>query len=307
MPVSVVQVEAFLADYSGGLARDVAPLGRGEWSQAFAYASAGRDYVIRFGAHRDDFEKDRLAARYAGPALPIPAVLDLGEAFGGHYCVAERAWGDYIDEVDATQLRGLLPALWAALDAMREVDLSATRGWGGWNGAGVAPHASWAEALLSVADDRPERMPAWRARLAASAVGLGPFEEAFRRLAELVEGLPVERHLIHMDLLHFNVLVQGGRITSVLDWGCGMYGDCLYDLAWWCFWQPWYPQWREIDFRAEALRHYAAIGLDVPQFEERLACCQLHIGLDGMLYQAWAGDLENLPLTAARTLAIASS
>ena len=60
-----------------------------------------------------------------------------------------------------------------------------------------------------------------------------------------------------------------------------MVGDFLYDLAWLCFWQPWYPAWQRIDFEQEARRHYDAIGLDVPHFEERLCCCQLHIGLAG--------------------------
>lgn len=39
------------------------------------------------------------------------------------------------------------------------------------------------------------------------------------------------------------------------------------------------------------MRHYAAIGLDVLNFEERLSCCQIHIGLTGLAYQAWSGAL----------------
>ena len=49
-----------------------------------------------------------------------------------------------------------------------------------------------------------------------------------------------ERHLIHSDLLNYNVLVADGRISAVIDWGCAMYGDFLYDLAWFEFWAPWY-------------------------------------------------------------------
>jgi len=28
------------------------------------------------------------------------------------------------------------------------------------------------------------------------------------------------------------LLVDGGRISTVVDWQCAMYGDFLYDLAW---------------------------------------------------------------------------
>ena len=322
MTVNAAQVESFLASRFGDGVSDIAPLGAGEWSQAFAFRRPSGDYVIRFGAYLEDFAKDRLAARYAGPALPVPQIIEIGEAFGGYYAIAERVFGGYIDDVDEAQIRALLPSLFAALDAARLADLSGTTGYGGWGADGSAPFPSWRAVLLDVANDRPtDRVSGWRARLAASPVGSGPFDQAYERLVALVDstsGASEERHLIHSDLLHFNVLVEADRVTGVLDWGCGMYGDFLYDLAWLCFWQPWYPAWQRIDFREEALRHYArssarssdhssgSIGLDVPHFEARLRCCQLHIGLGGQAYQAYAGHWTDLQETARRTLDVMS-
>ena len=307
MIVDLVRVQAFLATRFGSDGGDVAQLGMGVWSQAFAFRRAGRDYVIRFGAHQEDFAKDRLAARYAGPALPIPRVVELGVAFGGYYAISERIFGGYLDDLDETQMRALLPSLFAALDAARLADLSGTTGYGAWGADGTAPYPSWRAALLDVANDRPaDRTHGWRERLVASPVGVGPFEEAYRHLRALADRVPEERHLIHSDLRHYNVLVEGDRVTGVLDWGCGMYGDFVYDLAWLCFWQPWYPAWQRIDFRVEAMRHHAAIGLDVPHFEERLCCCQIHIGLAGQAYMAYAGNWADLPDTARHTLDVAT-
>ena len=103
------------------------------------------------------------------------------------------------------------------------------------------------------------------------------------------------------------MLVSGDRITAVLDWGNAMLGDFLYDLAWLCFWSPWYPQWEGIDFRREAARHYESIGLDVPGFDERLRCCLLHVGLDGQAYSAFKQRWSDLDAVARRTLSIARS
>ena len=307
MIVDLGHAEAFLANRFGGDNGKAAPLGKGVWSKAFAFHQNGRDYVIRFGAHHEDFAKDRLAARYASPALPIPRVVELGEAFGGYYAISERVFGAYIDDVDGAQMRALLPSLLAALAAARLADLSGTTGYGGWDAGGTAPYPSWRAALLDVANDRPtDRIHGWRERLAASQVGIGPFEEAYGHLLALAGHIPGGRHLIHSDLLHYNVLVEADRITGVLDWGCGMYGDFVYDLAWLCFWQPWYPAWQHIDFRAEAVRHYASIGLEVPDFEVRLRCCQIHIGLAGQAYMAYAGNWTDLQDTARHTLAIAT-
>ena len=84
-----------------------------------------------------------------------------------------------------------------------------------------------------------------------------------------------------------------------------MYGDFLYDIAWLVFWSPWYPAWQGIDFWEEAVRHFEAIGLDVPHVEERLRCYQIHIGLDSLKYNAFMERWDNLEAVASQTLAVA--
>lgn len=304
--VDAAGVTTFLAGRFGPDVHGIASIGYGEWSRAFAFRHAGAAYVVRFGAHPDDFAKDRLAARFASPDLPIPAVTEVGDAFGGYYAIAERAFGDYLDALDEEPMRATLPSLFAALDAARRVDLSATSGYGGWDETGTGAHPNWRAALLDVANDRPTaRVHGWRARLAACPTGCGAFDEAYGVLQDLVAFCPNERHLIHSDLLHYNVLVADGRITAVLDWGCSLYGDFVYDLAWLIYWAPWYPAWAGIDFRAATKRHLAEIGLDVPHLDERLRCYQIHMGLDSQAYNAFRGNWAGVEATARRTLAVA--
>lgn len=303
---TAAQAARYLVDRFGARVRDVAPLGQGAWSRAFAYRLGDGEYVIRFSALAEDFQKDARAAAYATPALPIPAMHELGTAFGGHYAIAARARGGYLDDLDEAGMRGVLPSLFAALDAMREVDISRTGGYGLWGGQGVAPHPSWRAALLDAGRDHPGlRTHGWRSRLAGSPTGDGPFAAAFAQLQALAAGLPEDRHLVHSDLLNFNVLVADSRISAVLDWGSALYGDFLYDVAWLCFWSAWYPSWRGIDFSQEAARHYAVTGWTVPELETRLRAYQIHIGLDGQAYNAFQGRWDAVASIARRTLAIA--
>jgi len=305
--VTDTQAGAFLLERFGGEAGPPAAVGQGEWSKAYAFSRADTDYIVRFSTLDEDFEKDRLAAaRYSSRDLPIPPIIELGEAFDGFYAISERMPGSYLDAVDERQMRTLLPSLFAALDATRFADVSATLGYGIWEADGNAPHPTWRAALLDVVNDRPiDRVHGWRERLASSATGMGRFEEALRLFQALVDQAPEGRHLIHSDLLHFNVLVSGDQITAVIDWGCSMYGDFLYDVAWFSFWSPWYRAWDGIDFASEAWRHFESIGLTVPHFEERLRCYELHIGLSGQAYCAFAGHWDDLEWTAQRSLAVA--
>jgi hypothetical protein len=56
----------------------------------------------------------------------------------------------------------------------------------------------------------------------------------------------------------------------------------------------------------EATRHYAAIGIDVPHFEELLRWCQIHIGLEGQANVAYAGNWTDLQATDQHTLDVAT-
>jgi hygromycin-B 4-O-kinase len=298
-------VEAFLIGRFGRDIGNVTPLSGGEWSQAFAYRLGAHELVVRFSALSEAFRKDEVASRHASQDLPIPAIVEIGETSAGFYAISERRFGEVLETVDEAQMRALLTSIMATLDAIRLADITGTSGFGGWGPDGNAPHPTWRAALLDIAADQPEHVHhGWRNRLAESPTGDGPFREAFAQLETLAPDLPDERHLIHSDLLNRNVLVDEDEITAVFDWGSSMYGDFLLDLAWICFWAPWTPAFRAIDFRAAAIDHFAAIGLDVPDFDLRLRACELWIGLDGQAYQAFKGRWDDLAWTATRTLAI---
>lgn len=285
-----LEARTFITEHLG---RDVGPVeavGEGAWSTCFGFTDGDRELVIRFGRHVDDFEKDRRASTFGSAKLPVPEVTETGEALGGYFAISTRAHGQPLESIAAWN--PVLPSLFAALDAMRAVEVPGT-GFGGWDGDGVARCATWRDFLLAVDVDTPERRThGWRRKLVDSPVGDEPFRAGLGRLADLA--LTVERHIVHGDLINRNVLVHDARITAVFDWGCSFYGDLLYDIAWLEFWSPWHPALAAIDIRARALTHYASIGLDVTDFDERLRACLIHIGLDHQAYCAFTGDVGNL-------------
>ena len=278
----------------------------GDWSVVYSVRMADRDLVVRFNAYDEDFEKDSYAARYRSAALPIPPIIEWGTAAGGFYAIAERMIGEHIDTLDDAQMRRVLPSLFATLDAMCAVDLSGAVGFGGWRADGSTAHPTWHDEVLAIATGPVTRgAPGWREVLGASASGVGPFEEGYALLRELADHCPEDRHLIHDDLINRNVLVEGDRISAVLDWGSSLYGDFLYDLAKLVFYRPWFPAWREIDFAAEARAHYDAIGLAVPHFTERLTCYALRIGIGDMAYSAYRKRWDQVAAKADRVLELA--
>jgi hygromycin-B 4-O-kinase len=274
------------------------PLAGGEWSQAYAFRDGDRDLVVRAGHHLEDFQKDRLAMRLASPDLPVPRLLEIDELPGGGYlAVSERiAPGTWLEELEGSSLDDALPAIERMLAAIRSVDTSDTTGYGTWDMEGNAPHPTWGEALLAVSDGLDTRLPGWRAKLEASRTGADPYDQAFDELRRLAPEAPDERCPIHADLLHRNVIVDGGRVTGVFDWGCAMYGDGAYDLAWLHFWSPWHPGWDAIDV--------LALGRGIPDLERRIVICGLHIGLANLAYQAFTERWDDVAATSRRMLGL---
>jgi hygromycin-B 4-O-kinase len=285
-------------------------ISHGEWSRAFSFGvpDEPHEYVVRFSAVDEDFRKDQFATQFASPSLPVPRLIDVGESpWGGFYAISKRVGGVFLDDLSGDELRGALPSLFDAMDGMRQADIAATRGFGLWDAAGQAPHASWRDALVSIGVDSPgSRIAGWRRGLARSPTGTAPFDTALGRLRRLTQDVPNPRHLVHSDLLNFNVLVNRNKISAVLDWGSAMYGDWLWDVGWFVFWQPWYPAWTGIDFAAEARQHFASIGVEIESFDLRMRCCAIAIGLDNQAYCAYRGEVrwEQLESVAHRTLAL---
>jgi len=302
--ITLGQARTFLTDYLGSEPADLALVGEGAWSRCFGFQRGDAELVIRFGKYLDDFRKDQLAAAYATPDLPIPQVLDVGPAFDGYFAVSRRGHGVPLESLSVAEWLAIVPAVVAALEAMRTADLSATSGFGGWGADGRAPSASWSAFLLAAGEDTPDRLtPGWRERLAASPAGDAAFTWGIELLKEVASDA-VPRCLTHCDLINRNVLVADARITAVFDWGCSLYGDHLYDLAWFEFWAPWMPQLDVRTLRAALERRWREVGYVPEDKEPRLTACYLRIGLDHLIYNTHLGDWSAVAEVAARMRAM---
>src|SRR5207237_2536794 len=140
----------------------------------------------------------------------------------------------------------------------------------------------------------------WRSKLKSVPDIEDVFVSGQRALRLLLRACPEVRHVIHRDLLNRNVLVAGDRLEAVFDWGCSMAGDFLYEVAWFTFWAPWYPALAALDFRRIVREHYETTGVDVPDFDERLVCYELYVGLEHLAYAAFTGREDDLRAVAAR-------
>lgn len=292
-------VSHFVRSHFGDRAQNLVTLAAGDWSKAYSFMLDGNKMVIRFGAYRDDFEKDRAMSAYSTEKLPIPRVVEVGETESGFYAVSEWAPGKPLDALSGPEIELVLPQLLDALYELQKLDHSDAQRVGLWRPDGEGP--KWGDELLSVAEPR-ERLAGWRERLDASPYGARVFDEGVAKLRQLAPKLPEYRGIVHNDLLNRNVLVDAGKLTGVIDWGNALYGDPLYDIAWFLYIWPWFPEWQGIDLQGIVDRHWEKHGGQPPLVKERLLCSLIHLGLDHIAYSAFRQRPEGMRSHAERLL-----
>jgi len=99
-------------------------------------------------------------------------------------------------------------------------------------------------------------------------------------MVSLLDSCPEERSLVHGYCGGGHVVIQGDKIVGVLDWIDSFYGDFVYDIASLDFWMP------RLQLPEHFQQYYAAKGIAVPAFAERLRCCQCYMALSGLRFFA---------------------
>ncbi len=279
--------------------RRAGPLIGGFWSSAYSFRHAGRELVLRFGARKDWFEADKAAMAFAGPDLPVPEVVEIGDAFDGAYAISVRHHGTNLEDVRPDQSDATGPMLASLLAALFNVPKSPDLpvGWHWQPRRGDLTWRGWLSERLD--GDTRQGVPGWRAALGTESETRPLCLASEARLRRLIEACPERRDLVHGDLLHANVLVadDASRLNAVFSWKCSLRGDFLFDTAWCTFCSDiWYPgiaaadPWDSVH-RAPSIRDVDAAWVDA---SERHHCYELHIGLTAAARNAWSGDFETV-------------
>ena len=296
------EVAAFLEERLAPV-EGVEPLSGGFWSAAFSFRSGGRELVARFGSHRAWYEADRAAAAFAGPDVPVPQVLEVGEADGRAYAVSVRHHGRRLELVEPEEADLAGPTLHRLLMAL----LSAPKSPGLpvlWGDPASPAGLTWRRWLRDgLVDDPIREVHGWRAQLAADPALDRLFRHCAARIGELVPSCPERRDLVHGDLLHQNVLISedATRVTGVFSWKCSVRGDFLYDTAWCTFWGAVHPGIAAADpwGRMIADPSVRADPDALADAEVRHHCYELHIGAVHLGWNAWTGDEQSQRRLAA--------
>lgn len=200
-----------------------------------------------------------------------------------------KAVGRTLNHLAKDEYQSTIPSLLTTLKAVEVANISSSTGYGKWNAQGIGEFTSWQEFILSVGVlvDSGDLFK-------NSFLEEDVWKTIFAPMKLLSDKCPTERYLVHGDFGADNIVAENGVVTGVLDWGESLYGDFLLDLAWLSFWS------HHNDPHQMAEQEYRSMNL--PNFEERLLCYKLRIGLSSISFYAFSNQREKYESVKIRTL-----
>ena len=297
----IAQIADWLANIYDGAVTEIAPISGGFWSAAYTYRVGADEFVLRLSDMPDWFAIDAAAMQFTAPDLPIPEVIDVGEALGHQYAISRRHYGRFVEDVsveDADAVGGALKRLLAALRAVPSTPDNAIV----WHEPDATAGLTWCDFLRSGLIDKPDSIVSgWRKKLAENGRIEAIFKACESRIEELLPYCPERRDLVHGDLLHQNVLISedATRVTAIFSWKCSVRGDFLFDIAWCTFWGSWHPGIAAADLWWRTLNAPELSETDMIDAPLRHHCYELQIAASHFGWNVWTGNDQELAAVAA--------
>ena len=132
-------------------------------------------------------------------------------------------------------------------------------------------------------------------RLALVGRSAATVTEAIDRLQSLSGALAFQGgpRLLHNDLHPANIIVDGGRLSGVIDWECSQFGEADFELSHlvhWCAFPP--EAGMELTPMIESVFRRRPFCTQVPDLEQRLTLYQLEHDLNQLVWHGMS-DEEN--------------
>ncbi|MGD9108256.1 MAG: phosphotransferase [Gammaproteobacteria bacterium] len=251
-------------------------LSSGMFSQAYSFVADKNEYVLRLNKFEKDFKKDIYAYQNFGDKLLIPKILKHGKYNNElYYAITLKCKGVTHDKIKNP--KNILPEIIKIIETMRAIDVTNYRGFGLLDENGQGQYDSWREAIMSFYN---HKFPNIEIKKFIN-------DAVLEKIFNLLEFIPETKYLVHGDFGFDNLVVDNDKITGVLDWAESKYGDFLYDVAWLDFWSD------DIKYARIFKNYYTANKIEIPNFDERIECYRLHIGLSSLILAAYLDNQQD--------------
>lgn len=239
-------------------------------SQTFSFEANGQRYVFKTGTRKEVHEKEQWVYNKYHHVLPLRrAVLIHGSEDQLPYGIYEFIEGVKMFDLNSQQLVDIVHSVLEILSTLKSIEVSDDVGYGRFDGTGNAPYPTWSDFVEAICN---EDIYNW-SEVEKKGLDADVIDAAIQKLKRGAESIKItKKQLIHGDLGSFNLIAERVRITGIIDWSLAMYGDHLYDIANFMFWNE--------DKLQPLIAHLKARYMDTSENKRKISSYMLRIGLE---------------------------
>ncbi|WP_339159460.1 phosphotransferase [Paenibacillus sp. FSL W8-0186] len=251
-------------------ASQVRELTGGLASQTFAFEANSQRYVFKTGSRKEVHEKEQWVYNRYHHVLPLRrAILIQGSEDQPPYAIYDFIEGDKMFDLNSQELVDIVPSVLEILSILNSIEVSEEIGYGRFDSTGNAPYPSWNDFVEAIYN---EDIYNW-SELDKKGLDADVIDAAVRKLKKGADKIKItKKQLIHGDLGSFNLIAEQGRISGIIDWSLALYGDHLYDIANFMFWNE--------DKLQPLIAHLKTRYMDTSEDRNTITCYMLRIGLE---------------------------
>ncbi|QHW29792.1 phosphotransferase [Paenibacillus rhizovicinus] len=251
-------------------AADLKELTGGLASQTFSFDVKGQRCVFKTGTRMEVHEKEQWVYNKYHQLLPLRRMIGNSETSQQQpYAVFEYIEGVKVFDLSSKELFDVMASILELLATLQSVDVSDVDGYGRFDETGKASYLTWNDFIEAIDN---ESIYDW-SRLDLKKIDAEVIDAAIHKLKQGAPHIKIsKKQLIHGDLGSFNLIADRGRITGLIDWSLSMYGDHLYDIANFMFWNE--------DKLQPLIAHLSVQYMNTAEDRRTISCYMLRIGLE---------------------------
>lgn len=258
-------------------ARNLKEINMGELSMVFTFDTKEGPKVIHLRLDQEGLARNKLVFDQYGAHLPIPRISGPFEEQGVFYTFSERMRGKPVSSFTKNEQLIIARDLADRYSTMNKVKTGNTFGLFG----DKPSYESWTDLVKSFFTESLDGFYAnWTTLFHQGILEEQVFQKGYDKLIERSRFAPPQPFLVHGDFHLGNMMATENKVTGLLDWELAMRGDFMFDVAGLHFWSP------DLQFPAIIRDTWAAKGIDIPHFEERLSAGLLFKAVDGLRFYA---------------------
>jgi hygromycin-B 4-O-kinase len=215
-------------------ASDITELTGGLASQTFAFRVNDQRFVFKMGTRKETHEKEQWVYNRYHDRLPLRRLIEIHESeHQPPYAIYHFVDGVKLNDLNSQESVDIVPSVLENLSLLNAIEVTDADGFGRFDGTGTAPYPSWLDFINAVYN---EKIYNW-SEVEKKGLDAELIDAAIQKIKRGAGSITIsKKQLIHGDLGSYNLIAEHQRITGIIDWSLAMYGDHLYDIANFMFW-----------------------------------------------------------------------